>query len=71
MLMLRVVHLSILLAFGQLIHRTVHVLYTHDLSSRSTQRIGRLLGVSWTQPHSGCEFIFPTDSDIGLIVVPT
>jgi hypothetical protein len=45
-------------------------MYTPDMSSRSGQRIGRLLSVSWMQSHNGCEFIFPTDSDIGLFVVP-
>jgi hypothetical protein len=65
------VRLSIMLAHGHLIHRTVHALYTLDLSSHSTKRIGRLLSVSWMQSHSGCEFIFPTDSKTGLIVVPT
>jgi hypothetical protein len=62
---------SILLASGQIIHCADHALYTYDLSSRSTQRIGRLLSVSWMQSHTDCEFIFPTDADIGLIVVPT
>jgi hypothetical protein len=41
------VRMSIRLAFGQVIHRTTHTLYTPDLSSRSTQRIGRLLSVNW------------------------
>jgi hypothetical protein len=39
------VRLSILLASIRIIHRIVHVLYTLDLSSRSAQRIGRLLSV--------------------------
>jgi hypothetical protein len=51
--------ISARLASGRLIHRTIHALYTHDLSSRSAQRIGRLFSVSWMQTHSGCEFIFP------------
>jgi hypothetical protein len=46
-------------------------MYTPDLSSRFAQRIGRLLSVSWMQSHNGCEFIFPTDSDTDLLVVPT
>jgi hypothetical protein len=46
-------------------------LYTPDLSSRSTQRIDRLLSVIWLKSHCGCEFIFFTDSDTGLLVVPT
>jgi hypothetical protein len=40
------VRISVRLACGILIHRTVHAFYTHDLSSRSAQRIGRLLSVS-------------------------
>jgi hypothetical protein len=40
------VRISVRLASGQLIHRTVHALYTPDMSSRSAQRIGRLLSVS-------------------------
>jgi hypothetical protein len=63
--------MSIRLAFGEIIHRTIHALYTPDLSSRHAQRIGRLLSVSWMQSHSGYEFLFPSDSDIGLLVVPT
>jgi hypothetical protein len=63
--------LSIMLASSQIIHRTFHALYTLDLSSRSAQRIGRLLSVSWMQSHSGCGFIFPIDSDVSHIVVPT
>jgi hypothetical protein len=58
-------------ALGQLIHRTVHTLYTHDVSSRSTQHTGRLLIVIWMQSHSGCELFFPIDSDTGPIMVPT
>jgi hypothetical protein len=54
-----------------IIHRTVHALYTPYLSSPCARRIGRLLNVSCMQSHSGCEFIFPTDSDTGLIIVPT
>jgi hypothetical protein len=64
------VRISVRLAFGRLIHRTIHALYTFVLSSRSAQRIGRLLSVTWMQTHSGCEFIFPSDSDIGLLLVP-
>jgi hypothetical protein len=37
------VRISVRLAYGQLIHRIVYALYTPDLSSRSAQRIGRLL----------------------------
>jgi hypothetical protein len=65
------VRMSIRLASGHVIRRTIHALYTPDLSSRSTQRIGRLLSVNWLQSHCGCEFISPTESDIGLLVVPT
>jgi hypothetical protein len=39
------VRMSIRLACGHVIHRTIHALYTPDLSSRSTQRIGRLLSL--------------------------
>jgi hypothetical protein len=65
------VRISVILAFGQLIHRTVYALYTPDLSSRSARRIGRLISVSWMQTHSGCEFIFPSNSGIGMLLVPT
>jgi hypothetical protein len=65
------VRISIRLASNRLIHRTIHALYTPYLSSRSAQRIGRLFSVRWMQTHSGCEFIFPSHSDIGLLVVPT
>jgi hypothetical protein len=40
------VRISIRLASGKIIHRAIHALYTPDLSSRSAQRIGRLLSVS-------------------------
>ena len=63
------VRISVRLATCLLIHRIVHALYTPGLSSRYAQGIGRLLSVSWT--HSGCEFFFPYDFDIGLLVVPT
>jgi hypothetical protein len=52
------VRISVRMASGELIHRTVHALYTPDLSSRYAQRIGRLLSVRWMQSHSSCEF-FP------------
>jgi hypothetical protein len=65
------VRISVRLASRQLIHRTIHALYTPELSSPSAQRIGRLLRVSWMQTHNGSEFIFPSDSGIGLLVVPT
>jgi hypothetical protein len=42
-----------------------------DLSSRLAQRIGRLLSVRLMQSYSGCEFLFPTNFDIGFVVVPT
>jgi hypothetical protein len=48
-----------------------HVLNTHYLPSRSAQHIGYLHSVSWMQSHTGCEFIFPAYSDVGLLVVPT
>jgi hypothetical protein len=65
------VRISIRLASGLTIHRTIHALYTSGLSSRFAQRIGRLLSVSWLQSHNGYEFIFHSDFDIGLLVVPT
>jgi hypothetical protein len=65
------VRISVRLTSGHLIHRTVHAMYTPNMSSRSAQRIGRLLSVNWMQSHSGCDFLFPTDFDIGLLVVPT
>jgi hypothetical protein len=65
------VRMSIRLASGQFIHRTIHALYTPDLSSRNAQRIGRLLSVIWMQSHSDCAFLFPTDFDTSRLVVPT
>jgi hypothetical protein len=65
------VRISVRLASGELIHRTLHALYTPDMSSRSAQRIGMLLSISWMQSHNGCEFVFPTDSDTSILVVPT
>jgi hypothetical protein len=46
-------------------------MFTPDLSSRCALRIGRLLSVRWMQSHNGREFVFPTDYDSGLVVVPT
>jgi hypothetical protein len=63
--------ISIRLTYGHTIHRTVHAMYTADLSSRSAERIERLLNVGWVQSHCGCDFFFPTVSDTGLRVVPT
>jgi hypothetical protein len=63
------VHIIIPVVFGQFIPRTIHALYTLDMSCRTAQRIGCLLNVSWMQAHSGCEFIFPTDFDNGLLMV--
>jgi hypothetical protein len=65
------VRISFRLASGQAIHRTIHALYTPDLSSRSAHGIGRLNSVDWVQSHNGCEFLFPTDFDTRLLVVPT
>jgi hypothetical protein len=50
---------------------TIHASYTYDLTSRSSQQVGRLLSISWMQTHSGCEFPFPTQSNIGVLMVPT
>jgi hypothetical protein len=66
------IHIAIPLLSCQLIRRHVHALsYTPDMSSRSTQRIGRLVSVCWMQTHSGCEFLFPVAFDIGMLMVPT
>jgi hypothetical protein len=65
------VRIFVRLASGQIIHRTVHAMYTPDLSSRCAYRIGRLLTVRWMQSHSGCGLFFPNDSGTGLLVVPT
>jgi hypothetical protein len=65
------VEIAIPLVSGQIIRRTVHALCTPYLSARCAQCIGRLLSVSWMQSHSGCEFLFPTDSDIDMLLVPT
>jgi hypothetical protein len=57
---------------SHIIRRTVHALYTLDLTSRSAQHIGRLLiSGSWLQTHSGCEFLFLADIVVGLLMVPT
>jgi hypothetical protein len=65
------VRISVRLAFGRLIHRTIHALYTPDLPSRSAHRIGRLLSANWMHTHCGCESVFPSDSNLGQPVVPT
>jgi hypothetical protein len=65
------VRISVRLASCQLIRRTIYAMYTPDMSSRSAKRIGRLLSVTCMHSHDGCEFVFPTDSDTGLLVVPT
>jgi hypothetical protein len=62
------VRISILLASGHVIHCTVHALHTPNIPSRSDQRTGRLLIVSWMQSHSGYQFVFLTDSNIGLLI---
>jgi hypothetical protein len=59
------------LAIPRVSGHIIHALFALDLSSRSAQRIGRLLIGSWMQSHCGCEFLFPADYDIGLLVVPT
>jgi hypothetical protein len=65
------VEINIQLVSGQVIRRTVHALYTLDMSARSAQHIGHLLSVSWMQSHSACEFLFPTSTYVGLLLVPT
>jgi hypothetical protein len=42
-----IVRIPICLISGRTVFRRVHALYTPDLSSRSAQRISRLLSVSW------------------------
>jgi hypothetical protein len=64
------VEIAIPLVSGQIRRRKVHALYTHDLSARFAQRIGRPLSVSWMQSHSGCEFLLPTDTYVGLLLAP-
>jgi hypothetical protein len=63
------VRIPIPLVFGQSIHNTVHAMYTRDMSSRSAERIGRLLSVSWMQTHNGCQFGFLTDCDNRLLTM--
>jgi hypothetical protein len=65
------VRIPICLISGRTVFRHVHALYTLDLSSRSAQRISRLLSVSSMQKHSGCEFSFPTNIDSGMLLVTT
>jgi hypothetical protein len=65
-----IIRFAVPLVYGHIIHRTIHALFTPDFSSRSAQRIGHLLNVCWLQSHCGCEFLFPLDFDIGLLVVP-
>jgi hypothetical protein len=65
------VRIPICLISGRTVFRHVHALYTPDLSSRSAQRMSRLLSVSWMQKHSGCEFSFPTNTDSGMLLVTT
>jgi hypothetical protein len=64
------VEILIPLVFVHIIRRTIHALYTLDLTSRSSHHIGRLPSVIWMQTHSGCEFRFPVDTDVGLLMVP-
>jgi hypothetical protein len=52
------VRISLMLAYGLPIHRTIHALYKPYMSSRSAQRIGRLFIACWMQTHSGCDFRF-------------
>jgi hypothetical protein len=53
------IQIIISVVYNQSIRHTVYALYTLDLLSRSSQRIGRLLSVSWMKTHNGCEFTFP------------
>jgi hypothetical protein len=65
------VQIAIPLVPSEAVNHTIHASYTHDPSSRPAQRIGRLLSVGWMQLHSGCEFIPPLDSEVGMLLVPT
>jgi hypothetical protein len=65
------VKINIPLVCGQVLRRTAHALYTLDMAARSAQHNGRLLSVSRMRSHTGCEFLFPTDTDVGLLPVPT
>jgi hypothetical protein len=65
------VRVPICLVSVQTVFRLGHALYTHDLTSRSAQHIGRMLNASLMQKHSGCEFLFPTDYDAGMLLVTT
>jgi hypothetical protein len=66
------VEIAIPVVSGQIIeHCNIHALCTPDLSARFAQRIARLVIVNWMQSHSGCELLFPSDSDIGMLLVPT
>jgi hypothetical protein len=61
------VKLAITLVSSQIIQRTIHALYTPALLSRFAHRIGRLVNASWMQSHCGGEFLFPSDTDLGLL----
>jgi hypothetical protein len=52
------VKLAIPVVYGQIIRCIIYALYTHAMSSRTAQRIGRLSIVSWMQPHCGLELPF-------------
>jgi hypothetical protein len=40
------IQITMPLVFEQIIHCNVHVLHTHNMSSRSAQRIGRLMNIN-------------------------
>jgi hypothetical protein len=65
------VQIAFFVVSREIMHRIVHALYTPDRSSRYPQRIGRLLSVNSMQSHNGCGFNFSTDSQVGVLLVPT
>jgi hypothetical protein len=64
------VKITLPMVYGHFIRRKVYALNTLDVPPRSAQPIGRLHIVSWMQTHNGCEIIFPTYYDVGMLMVP-
>jgi hypothetical protein len=65
------IRVAICIGSRQTVFRLVHALHTHDLTSRSAHHIGHVLIVSLMLKHSGCEFLFPTNSDSGMLLFTT
>jgi hypothetical protein len=65
------VQITVPLAYGLSIYRTIRALYTPDMQTRSAQRIGRLLNVNWMQTHCDREYVCSTLSKTGMLMVPT